>query len=174
MVATRDVPFPKRSVLACRFAHPVPPFATASIVEPTSFTRSMVAVATTPAVALRKPERRARVKFEVERFVEDAVVEKRVVVVACPSVVLPVTKRVPETATSPWFEMVKSVVVAVPWEEEPIAKSVVGARAPVVEAAWIANVANGVVLPMPTLPIASMRTRSKLLVLKEIRLLEGE
>ena len=44
--------------------------------------RSISAVATAPAVALRKPEKDAMEKLEVNRFVEDAVVEKRFVVVA--------------------------------------------------------------------------------------------
>jgi hypothetical protein len=57
VVAILEVPLPKRTVFACRFAQPVPPFATASMEEPTSFTKSIVAVVTAPAVALRKPDK---------------------------------------------------------------------------------------------------------------------
>ena len=59
----------------------MPPLPTPSV-PVMSEVRSISAVATAPAVALRKPEKDAMEKLEVNRFVEDAVVEKRFVVVA--------------------------------------------------------------------------------------------
>ena len=60
---------------------PVPPFPTPSV-PVMSEARFTSAVPTAPAVAFKKPERLAREKLEVKRFVLDAVVEKRDVVVA--------------------------------------------------------------------------------------------
>ena len=54
VVASLFVPFPRRTVLAVMFPHPVPPFAMARIPE-TSEARLTSAVESTPAVALRKP-----------------------------------------------------------------------------------------------------------------------
>ena len=59
----------------------MPPFPTPSV-PVISVARLINAVETEPAVALRKPEREPREKFEVKRLVEDAVVEKKFVVVA--------------------------------------------------------------------------------------------
>jgi hypothetical protein len=72
VVARRVVPFPKSTVLAWRLAHPVPPLAMARI-PVMSDARSMAAEATTPAVALRKPETFPKVKeFEATRLEVEA------------------------------------------------------------------------------------------------------
>ena len=85
-------------------------------------------------VPFRSPLRFAIERFEVKRLVEDAVVEKRVVVVAFASVVVPETKRPPE-----------STEVSV----DEVAKNDCAAATP-----WTFNFSLGVVLPMPTLPVA--------------------
>ena len=55
VVATAPAPLPVKSVLAARFAHPVPPLATPSMPE-MSAVRLTSEFVTTPAVALRNPE----------------------------------------------------------------------------------------------------------------------
>ena len=67
------------------FAHPVPPFATGRtpVISDVRLTR---AVATAPAVAFKKPDNEPIEKFDVDRFVELAVVAKRLVVVAAVAV----------------------------------------------------------------------------------------
>ena len=111
-------------------ATPVPPFETGRMPE-TSEARLTSAVATTPAVALRKPVREPMEKFDVKRLVEEAVVEKRLVVVAD----VPVA-RVNENRGN-----VDSVVeVAVKW---------LATVSPTTE-----SFAYGDVVPMPTLPPA--------------------
>lgn len=105
VVASCPEPLPSNIVLACTAAHPVPPFATAKIEAPTSFTRSIVAVAITPAVALRKPVRFARrnvldtTKFEVEALFETA----RLVEVAFVDVEFPKILRLPVTVDEAAF-----------------------------------------------------------------------
>ena len=97
VVARALVPFPRRSVFAWTFPHPVPPNATLRM-PVTSFARSMREVATTPAVALRKPLRVPRVKeLEATRFEVEAVpVTARFVVVA-----LPCTSKFPVVVAPP-------------------------------------------------------------------------
>lgn len=64
---------PKTIEFACTAAHPVPPFGTGRIEVPTSAARSMSAVETTPAVALRKPLSVPSVnEFDAMRFEVEA------------------------------------------------------------------------------------------------------
>ena len=82
VVARREVPLPKTSVFAWTAAHPVPPFGTGRT-PVTSAAKSMSAVATTPAVALRKPLRFAKVnEFDAMRFEVEAYEEVMLVVEA--------------------------------------------------------------------------------------------
>jgi acyl-CoA synthetase (AMP-forming)/AMP-acid ligase II len=61
-------------------AQPVPPFVTGRM-PVTSLARFTSAVATTPAVAFKKPVREPIERFDVNKFVELAIVEKKFVVV---------------------------------------------------------------------------------------------
>lgn len=67
----------------------MPPFPTGRM-PVTSEVRLTSAVATAPAVAFRNPESEPIERFEVKRFVELAVVEKKEVVVAATAVTPPV------------------------------------------------------------------------------------
>ena len=98
VVAIAPVPFPSRSAFAAKEATPVPPFITGRIpvMSEARFTRAVV---TAPAVAFKKPESEPIERFEVKRFVELAVAEKKEVVVAAtaftPPVALTENKFVP-------------------------------------------------------------------------------
>src|SRR3989338_8139223 len=81
VVASAPAPFPRTMLFAWMSPQPVPPFVTPSI-PVMSLVRSMREVATTPAVALRKPVSEPMEKFDVKRFVLLAVVAKNEVVVA--------------------------------------------------------------------------------------------
>jgi hypothetical protein len=104
VVATLPEPLPVRSVPATSVSHPVPPFATWRM-PVMSVVRSTKDAETRPAVALRIPVRPPKVKFDVKRFVDDAVVANVLVEVALDvvefpavkfwSVVDPVTDKVP-------------------------------------------------------------------------------
>ena len=105
-----------------------------------SVVRLTSAVATAPAVALRKPVREAMERLEVKRLVEEAVVEKRLVVVAD----VPVA-RVNENRGN----VDSVVVVAVKW---------LATASPTTE-----SFAYGLVVPMPTEPVpAGVRRISRL------------
>jgi hypothetical protein len=80
VVPSREVPFPIKTVLVCMFAQPVPPLVMARIDEPTSLTRSMVAVLMAPAVAFKKPERVPTEREPKYAAVEEAYVEEILVV----------------------------------------------------------------------------------------------
>ena len=113
-----------------KVATPVPPFETPNV-PVMSVARSTRAVATAPAVALRKPVSDAMEKFDVKRFVEDAVVEKRFVVVAFVVV---------EFVATRFGNVLFEVVVAVKYA---------ATVSPTTE-----SFAYGEVVPMPTLPVA--------------------
>ncbi len=100
VVASEPEPLPRRRVLAVMLAQPVPPLATLRM-PVMSEARLMRELATEPEVALRKPETAARVKLEVKRLVEEAVVEKREVVVAAVMVALVAVKFC--SVVEPWM-----------------------------------------------------------------------
>lgn len=81
VVARALVPLPYGMAPDWIEAQPVPPEETGSV-PVTSFARLTSAVPTTPALALRKPEREPSEKFDANKLVEEAVVLKKVVEVA--------------------------------------------------------------------------------------------
>ena len=89
VVASAEDPFPYGMTPAAIAAQPVPPFPMERIpvMSEARFTRAVV---TAPVVALRKPVSEPMERFEVKRFVELAVVEKKEVVVAATAVTPPV------------------------------------------------------------------------------------
>ena len=111
---------------------PVPPFPTPSV-PVISVVRLTSAVATAPAVAFKKPERLAREKLDVKRLVEEAVVEKRDVVVAFVVV---------EFVTTKLGNVLLVVVVAVKYAPT---------ISPTTE-----SFAYGEVVPIPMLPVESV------------------
>ena len=112
VVARAPVPLPKTTAPAATFPHPVPPFATPRM-PVMSLVRLMSDVATTPAVALRKPVTCPNVNaVEATSCEVDASVEMVTLVVdAFASVVFPVVFSVPSMVTLP---EVSIVVEAVP------------------------------------------------------------
>ena len=93
---------------------------------------------TLPRASIAKPPKLLLVSERDPKTprVEEAYVVLILVVEALPKVVFPTTESAPAMVVLPVFEIVKSVVVAVPCDDEPIAKSVVETL-PVVDAAWI-------------------------------------
>src|SRR3989344_1189132 len=89
VVASALVPCPYGMAPVWMFAQPVPPFPTGRT-PVTSLARLTRAVATAPAVAFKNPESEPIERFVVKRFVELAVVEKKLVVVAATAVTPPV------------------------------------------------------------------------------------
>ncbi len=88
VVARALEPLPYGMTPLTILAHPVPPFATERT-PVTSEARFTSAVVTAPAVAFKNPESEPIERFEVERFVELAVVAKKCVVVAATALTPP-------------------------------------------------------------------------------------
>jgi hypothetical protein len=95
VVATLPDPLPVRSVPATRVSQPVPPFATWRM-PVMSEVRLTSEFETTPAVALRNPVTEPKEKFDVKRFVEEAVEAKK-----AEDVALPETNKLPVVVAPP-------------------------------------------------------------------------
>jgi hypothetical protein len=119
VVATLPDPLPVRSVPATRLSHPVPPFATWRM-PVMSEVRLTSEDATTPAVALRKPDTDPREKFDAKRFVDEAIVANKFVDVALVVVELTPAKfcSVVEPVSDRLFAAMVPVEVALPTNKD--------------------------------------------------------
>ena len=96
---TAPVPLPTKTRLAGKVVAPVPPLPTGKV-PVTSAARSMRAVATKPAVALRKPDKEARERvFVTRKEVEVALVVVALLAVKSCRVVEPREEREPAGKT---------------------------------------------------------------------------
>ena len=95
-----------------------------------------MAVATSPPVDLRSPFKLPIERFDVKRFVLDAVVAKKLVVVALVPVALPVMRRLPESVVEAKRPSVIDGAVANTKDPEPVSS--------VMSAASLAEVSSDV------------------------------